>query len=569
MYNYIRNEIKRSIENFIGEKIQVDEIQESKIADFSFKTFKIAEKLGKKQDVLANEISLGVKSLKFIERVSSEGAYVNFFLNYPKTLKEFLKNIRKDKNYGKGKVKKRKIILEHTSINPSGPIHVGRLRNSLIGDALKRILNFYGYEVETHYYVNDIGKQIAIIAQGFADDIKYDNEISKKYKCYENKEDFQIFFEYVVANKKFQEDLKFQQKVQDLIKSAESGNREALEKIKEVAKKCLVGQKKTLDKLNIKFDSFDFESKFIENGSVEKILKKLKDNEFAVENELGFGLNLEKFGLKRRDAITVLARKDGTSVYLTRDLCYHLEKARLGDEMLNILGEDHKFEFLELKCILENFLKLRKPLRVVHFSFVNFEGEELSTRKGLILAVDKLIDEAIEKAKNEIKKRGIASEEIAPIIGIGAIKYHILKTSPQKQITFRWEDALNFDGETGPYIQYAHARCCSLLKKFSADIGKIKIDSICTELSDEEKSLLKKLIKFPYIVENSVNELKPNILASYLYELSSEFSRFYKKCQVLGVEKGISERRILLVDATRIVIKKGLELLGIDAPERM
>ncbi|MEM2918534.1 MAG: arginine--tRNA ligase [Candidatus Altiarchaeota archaeon] len=569
MYNYIRNEIKRSIENFIGEKIQVDEIQESKIADFSFKTFKIAEKLGKKQDVLANEISLGVKSLKFIERVSSEGAYVNFFLNYPKTLKEFLKNIRKDKNYGKGKVKKRKIILEHTSINPSGPIHVGRLRNSLIGDALKRILNFYGYEVETHYYVNDIGKQIAIIAQGFADDIKYDNEISKKYKCYENKEDFQIFFEYVVANKKFQEDMKFQQKVQDLIKSAESGNREALEKIKEVAKKCLVGQKKTLDKLNIKFDSFDFESKFIENGSVEKILKKLKDNEFAVENELGFGLNLEKFGLKRRDAITVLARKDGTSVYLTRDLCYHLEKARLGDEMLNILGEDHKFEFLELKCILENFLKLRKPLRVVHFSFVNFEGEELSTRKGLILAVDKLIDEAIEKAKNEIKKRGIASEEIAPIIGIGAIKYHILKTSPQKQITFRWEDALNFDGETGPYIQYAHARCCSLLKNFSADIGKIKIDSICTELSDEEKSLLKKLIKFTYIVENSVNELKPNILASYLYELSSEFSRFYKKCQVLGVEKGISERRILLVDATRIVIKKGLELLGIDAPERM
>lgn len=568
MYNHIRNEIKRSIENFIGEKIEIDEIQESKIADFSFKTFKIAEKLGKKQDDLAREISSKIKNLKFIERVSSEGPYVNFFLNYSKTLKEFLRNIKKD-DYGKGKVKNRKIILEHTSVNPSGPIHVGRLRNSLIGDALARILKFYGYEIETHYYVNDIGKQIAIISQGFADKLEQDIEILERYKCYKDKEDFQVFFEYVSANKKFQEDLKFQQKVQELIKSAESGDKKALEKIKKIAERCLTGQKKTLDRLNIKFDYFDFESKYIENGSVERIIKKLKNNEFAVENELGFGLNLEKFGLKRREGITVLTRNDGTSVYLMRDICYHIEKSKLGDEMLNVLGEDHKFEFLELKCILENFLGLKKPLRVVHFSFVNFEGEELSTRKGLILAVDKLIDEAIEKAKNEIQKRGIASEEIAPMIGIGAIKYHILKTSPQKQITFRLRDALNFDGETGPYIQYAHARCCSLLKNFSAEIEKIKIEDICTELSNEEKALLKILIKFPYIIENSANELKPNILANYLYELSSDFSRFYKKCQVLGVENKISERRILLVNATRIIINRGLELLGIDAPERM
>ena len=569
MYNRIREEIKKSVESAVCEKISLEEIQESQLGDFSFKTFKLAGKLKKSPADIAKELSGKIKTTKFVKKVESSEAYVNFFLDYNSLLLEFLKEVNNRENYGKEKTKNKKIILEHTSINPSGPIHVGRLRNSLIGDALSRILKFSGYDIETHYYVNDIGKQIAIIALGFVENLPTDQEVVEKYDTYKEKEDFQIFFEYVAANKKFQEDEAFQERVQKLIQNAESGNKKTLDIIRDVAKKCLIGQKKTFDRLNINFDSFDFESRYIENGDVEKVLSKLRKSEVRKENELGFGLDLEKFGLQRREAITVLSRSDGTSVYITRDLCYHLEKATLGDEMINVLGEDHKFEFLELKCILENFLGLKKPLNVVHFSFVNFEGEELSTRKGLIVPVDKLIDDAIEKAENEVEKRKIASKEIAPMIGIGAIKYHILKTSPQKQITFKWDEALNFDGETAPYIQYAHARCCSILKNFEKKIDKINVKKIDSELADEEKILLKRLLTFSHTVENSAKELKPNIIANYLYELASDFSRFYKNCQVLGVDEKISERRILLVNATRIVTKNGLGLLGIDAPEQM
>ncbi len=460
LYREIRERIRESVEGVSSEKISLEEVQESKEGDFSFKTFRLGKKLGKNPEEIAKEIVKKTSTQGYIKKIEAKGPYVNFFLDYGKIFPVLLKGIEDD--YGKGKPKEGKIILEHTSINPSGPVHVGRLRNSLIGDALGRTLKFSGCKVEIHFYVNDIGKQIAIIAQGYKENIKADEDVVVKYKEYKDKEDFQVFFEYVAAYRKFQEDEEFQKRVQGYIQLAESGDKIALNKIRKVAEKCLEGQKETFERLGIKFDSFDFESKYLEDGSVEKILESLKkEKEVVKETDDGcFGLDLGKFGLQRRGEITVLARKDGTSVYLSRDLGYHLEKEKLGERLINILGEDHKFEFLELKTILENFLNLSKPLEVVHYAFVNFEGGELSTRKGLIAPVDRLINEAIEKAGDEIEKRKIAErKKVAPMIGIGAIKYHILKTSAEKPITFRWGDVLNFEGEASPYIQYAHARC--------------------------------------------------------------------------------------------------------------
>lgn len=570
MFPDIKEKAKESLREVVGEPLGHDDITDSPIADFSsIIAFRIAKKRKKDPESIANELVKRIRPKGFIKEIKAERGYINFFLDYSKLIVPVLKEVRsKRESYGKLKPRGKKIILEHTSINPSGPVHIGRVRNSLIGDSLARILRFNGNDVETHYYVNDIGKQIAIIAQGFNEGIKQDESIIKDYREYKDKKDFEVFFEYVAANKKFESDPDFAERVQKLIWLAENGDKQALDEIAQVAKKCLEGQMEIFERLGIDFDFFDFESDYIEKGKVKSILDFLKKSKYSRLTEKGLGLDLKDFGLERRKGPSTLTRSDGTSVYLARDIAYHLDKSKLGDRMINVLGEDHKFEFQELKTILTEIYRLKTPLEVVHYSFVNFEGGELSTRKGLIAPVDRLIDKAIDKAEIEITKRKIAGKDIAPLVGIGAIKYHILKTTPSKPITFRWEEALSFDGEAAPYIQYAHTRCCSILRK-SKELGKIEIEKIDKNLENNEKRLLLKILKFQEIVDKAGRELKPNIVANYLYELSSLFSKFYKECPVLSAGKTVRERRLLLVDATRQVIKNGLLLLGIEAPERM
>jgi len=569
MYHKIRQKIRQMLEQATSEVLKPDEIQESEICDFTSPiAFKLAGKLRKNPKELAEEIAGKIEAGN-LQRVEAVNGHINFFLDYSELISPVMNEISSSgDSYGRGEPKKKKIILEHTSINPSGPVHVGRLRNSLIGDSLARILRFDGYRVETHYYVNDIGKQIAIIAQGFIEEIGPDKEAIKKYRSYAEKEDFKIFFQYVSANRKFESDEEFAQRVQSLIRDAEEGNTKALDEIAQVAGRCLEGQKEIFRKLGINFDFFDFESGWIKEDKIKSVFEFLKNGEHFKTAGAGSGLDLSPFGLEREGGISVLTRSDGTSVYLLRDIAYHLEKAERGDMMLDVLGEDHKFEFQEIKTILQEIYKLKVPLEVIHYSFVNFEGEELSTRKGQIAPVDGLIDEAVEKAEKEIEKRGIAGKDTAPIIGIGAIKYHILKTTPQKPITFSWERALNFDGDASPYIQYAHARCCSILRRSGTNLNSINIDNIDKNLEELEKNLLFMLLKFPAVVGNSAAERKPNTVANYLYELAHSLNRFYRECPVLPAEQGVKERRLLLVNATRQVLN-ALNLLGIEAPERM
>lgn len=564
-----KQQIKTLLKKLTGSEA---ELKPSPVADFGTPiAFKLAPLHKKSPKIIADELAEELKQNlpESVSRVEATNGYINFYLNYNTFSKNILMEVNEKKeNFGKLKKKNLKIILEHTSVNPSGPVHIGRLRNSLIGDSLSRILKFAGFDVETHYYVNDIGKQIAIIAQGFSEGIEPDAEAIKKYPEYKDKDDFQVFFEYVSANREYEKNPMFQEKVQNLIKRAESGDEEAKKQITDAARKCLSGQNKIFKKLNINFDFFDFESEY----DTTEVIEFLKNNEHAEIIDGCLALNLEDFGLKKKGGGSVLAREDGTSVYLARDIAYHLDKIKHGDRLINVLGEDHKFEFMELKTILTEFYKIETQIDVVHFSFVSFEGEQLSTRKGQTAPVDKLIDDAILKAEQEIKKRGIAEVDTAPIIGIGAMKYHIVKREPQKPITFKWEEALNFDGETAPYIQYAHARCCRILEKANFKVPGIGIDEIFNcgfELEKEEKNLIKIISEFEETVARAADDLKPNLIAIYVYDAASNFSKFYKECKVIGTDENVEKRRLLMVDAVRQVIKNALDLIGIDAPERM
>lgn len=555
-----------------GEKLGLEYIDYSPHADLSANIcFKIAKDRGESPVEVAEKLAKKIKPSGVIARVEAKNGFLNFFIDYEK----FGLSVLEDaigKDFGKGMEKKVKIVLEHTSNNPSGPVHVGRLRNSIIGDSLRRILSYAGYKVETRYWVNDVGKQVAIISKALDEPaLALESDLELRYKKYANKDDFRIFFDYVMMNKKFEGDEGFQNEVQELIRAAEKGDTRSMAQIKKAASICLKGQQETYERLGFKFDKWDFESEEIESGRVFKVLNKLKKSKFWIrKDDLGAGLDLSSFGIEKRSGLSVCERGDGTTVYLARDVSYHLEKFKHGDVLVNVLGEDHKLEFQELSTILAEILGVDKPVEVVHFSFVNFEGKQLSTRRGETLPVDQLLDEAEEKALTEIENRGIGSADAAPVIGVGAVKYHIIKTAPGKPITFKWEDALSFEGDAAPYIQYAHARSARILEKSDVKVKGIKAEKLdLSDLHEEEENLVRELSRFPEIVEKSAAERKPHLTATYVLELASGYSRFYKECQVLADDEKLKQRRLVMVYAAKNTIKIALSLLGVDAPERM
>jgi arginyl-tRNA synthetase len=540
-----------------------DDVKPSPVSDFGIPVaFRLAKKEGRNPLALADELASRIRADDVIARAESERGYVNISLK-----DSYLLGLLSDGapiSSGSGP----KVVLEHTSVNPTGPVHVGRVRNTIIGDSIRRILSHTGYDVETHYYVNDIGRQVATIAQGIAEGIRPDESLRGKYSSHAGRSDYETFFAYVEANKRFESDDAFKKRVYSLIHAAENGDETALKNITKVARDCLEGQLKAFDRVGAVFDVFDYESEFITSGSVDEVLKRIRQDQHYVKSGIGEGLDLSDFGIDKRGGMTVCARADGTSVYLTRDIAYHLSKSRIGGRLINVLGEDHKLQFTELKTILEHAFGFSGHLEAVHFSFVDFGGVQFSTRRGDIATVDDLLDEAVSKAAAEIEKRGFGDQDMAEAIGVGAVKFHIVKTSPNKQISFSFDEALNFDGETGPYIQYAHARSCRILEKSGENIEGL--NAACDlDMHPAERALLLKLLSFEDAVLESASQLRPDIIATYLLDLTGQYGRFYMGCPVIDSQGGIRARRLLIVKAVRDRIRAGLELIGIKAPERM
>ncbi|HHY00626.1 MAG TPA: arginine--tRNA ligase, partial [Methanothermobacter sp.] len=451
-----------------------------------------------------------------------------------------------------------KVILEHTSANPNGPLHIGHIRNAIIGDSLARILRAAGFKVETQYYVNDMGRQIAMIVWGLQNLDYHPNR--------DEKADIEIGKLYFKVNQELKENSDVKNQVNTILRIYEEKKPEELEFLfKNVVRKCLEGIGETSQRLQITHDRFVWESQFIRDGSVDKILENLKDH--TSQNDVLY-LDFSDYGIEKE---LILTRSDGTSLYTTRDLAYHLQKSEQSDWVVDVLGSDHKLAIDQLKIALE-LLGGKKP-EVIFYEFITLPEGSMSTRKGVFISVDQLMDEAFRRAQSELKDRRpelneSLSKEIAEIIGIGAIRYFIARLSPEKHLVFKWDEALSFEKGCAS-IQYAHARACKLLEKASAtDKLSVEIDTLdFSELNTLEIDLIKNIAKFTSIVENSARDLRVHPIAQYAMELAGTFNKFYKSVQVIGSDKEIL--RLLLVDKSRITIKNCLDLLGIDAPNSM
>jgi len=489
--------------------------------------------------------NLGVKT-------EAKGPYINFIFGkayVSGTIREAVKP-----GYGSFEKNQVRVVLEHTSANPNGPLHVGHIRNSIIGDTLARAFRKAGFRLEVQYYVNDMGRQIAIVVWGFdhLDNTQIEGE----------KEDAHIARIYIAANREIEKDPGITKEVDTLMQLVENGDPATVKKFRKEVARCLDGFEVTLKNLNVRHDRFVWESDFVRNGNTERIVNKLKRLPQAREEET-LALDLAEFGFENK---YVIRRSDGTSVYAARDLAFHTWKAANFDRIIDVLGADHKLIGAQLQCTLK--LIGEKAPEIVFFEFVSLPEGSMSTRAGKFVSADDLITEIRKRAFDEVTVRRPELDEetrreIAKSVGLAAIRYDIAKVSPEKSTVFDWKEALNFERQSGPYIQYSHARACSILEK-AGDFPE------CYDLeTDQEIALAKQIGKFPVIIERVVTELRPHILATYARELADTFNSFYHFEPVLKSEGDVRNRRLTLVKAAQNTLKESLETLGIDAIRTM
>ncbi|MCX8193861.1 MAG: arginine--tRNA ligase [Candidatus Pacearchaeota archaeon] len=561
----IEEKIKEILKNFTGLKQLTLEIPRSEFGDYAFACFSLASEQKKNPNVVAKELAIKLEKQlpEEISKVEAIGGYVNFTVDKSKFLKAVVEKILAEKDkYGSLQLKG-KALIEHTSINPNASPHIGRIRNAIIGDILARLLKFQGYKTEVHYYVNDVSKQMALLVLGSKGNETFDDLLKL----------------YVKMSKQMEADPELEKKVFEILEKIEQGDKETIIKLNKLVKTAVEGQRNILARLKIFYDFFDYESKYLEKGRHKKILKQLeKTKRLEKDIEGRYVLNQSnmkwQFEKEMKSPVLVLTRSDGTGLYVLRDIAYTIDKMKTAPVNIIVLGEDHKLYFKQLSAALE-LLGYNFP-RVVHYSFILLKtkkgAKKMSTRKGEVILVSDFIEEAIKKAEEEIKKRKrenkIDLKKVAEAIAIGAIRYSIAKVEQDKGILFDWEDALNFEGNSGPYLQYVYARASSILKKLEKEKAKLNKENY-ENIEAKEYSLAKELSLFKEVARVALEQLRPHLLCNYAYKLAQIFNDFYESCPVINAKAGVKERREILVMATKQVLANVLNLIGVPAIEAM
>ena len=525
------------------------------MGDVALPCFKLAKELHKSPVQIAQDLASKINDNN-LEKVEAVNGFLNFFYKPQFISTSLLGNIKLTqseiaKDCGmEGKT----VLFEHTSINPNASPHIGRARNALIADSLVRVFKFLGWKTDVHYFVNDVGKQIAMLVYATKDlqEVSFDDLL-------------QI---YIDINEKAKTDAKIEEEVFALLNKFENGDKKTIELFNRIVSTCIKGQTAIFNELGIYWDKFDYESRYIHEHITDKILEQLKKSPKLFEDENGrYVLDQRGEPIGIDEPMLVVTRQDKTSLYALRDICYSIDKANSGtDRNILVLGEDQKVYFQQISSAMR--LLGAKPAEVVHYSFVLLPDGKMSTRAGNVVLLADFMKEMTQKSNEAIQqKRGVSDIEKAKVVGFGALKYSILRSSPEKNVLFDWNNALNFNGDSSLYSQYNYARIQSILKK--ADIDYKNADySLLT--SPEEIALIKTLANFEDTVLATYNNLNPSLLANYVFGLTTKFSQFYSTQSILNVEnKQLKIARLNLIEKTAQAIKNTLYLLGIEVVDEL
>jgi len=566
------NPAVREISERVGGRLNIPAEEISKLitsppdealGDYAIPCFALAKRLGRPPDEIAGELARALKG-RYIISAQAAGPYVNITVDRTQLLRHILSEIlaRGERYGGSTEGEGKTIVIDYSSPNIARPFSIAHLRSTALGNSLKRIYKHLGYRVVGVNHLGDWGVQFGTLIAAY-----------KRYGSKEEIEEgsvYELFKLYVRFNEEAERDPKLMDEARTWFKRLEEGDPEALEFWQWFVGVSLEAFKRYYELLGVKFEEIRGESAY--RAQTGPLIEELLKSGIAKESEGAIVIPLD-------DELPplILRKKDGATVYATRDLCaaiYHYEKYRF-HKKLYVVGAEQALHFKQLFKALEIMgYPWAKDLVHVPFGMMLFEDEKMSTRKGRVVFLEEVLRRAIELSRNiidSIKKASDLSEEekdeVARDVGVSAVIYADLSRSRTHDINFRWEEVLNFQGKSGPYVQYTHARMCGVLRRYSKEIPK---DPDYSKLSHPyEVSLAKRLEQFPIKVKQAAEEYEPFVIADYLADLAAAANQFYDHCRVLGEEPPLEEARIALVYATKTVLKVGLSLLGMKAPERM
>lgn len=561
----IAKEISKATEieqNEIEGYIEIPKDQNN--GDYAFPCFRLAKTLKKAPQAIAEEIKEKIEIDKnIIEKIEVLGGYINFYINKKLLAKEVLEEIASKEEYGKSEIGKGKnIIVEYSSPNIAKPFHIGHLRTTLIGNSLYRIYKYLGYNTTGINHLGDYGTQFGKMIEAYKMwGQEYDLTVDPINKLMDM---------YVRINDLCKADENVLERCRENFRLLEAGDKYCTDlwnKFKDVS---MVEFEKIYDILNVKFDSYNGEAFY--SDKIDEVIQKLEEKGVLVESEGAKIVDLTDVGIKTP---CIVQKANGSSIYATRDLAAIMYRAKTYDfdKCLYVVAYEQNLHFKQIFAVAKYLVdeKYVKGLEHVSYGMVALPSGRMSTRLGNVVKIEDLINGTIEKAEEIIAEKNPdleEKEEVAKKVGIGAIVYNTLSTANVKDQIFDWNTALNFQGETGPYIQYTYVRTQSVLSKVEE---MPKFEDINIEKLQDEYSInvLKTIYNFKDILTQVTNKEEPSILARYLIDLAKAFSNFYNENKIIGEEKELQDARIYLTSAVGKVLKIGGYLLGMEMPNKM
>jgi len=531
------------------------------MGDYAFPTFRLAKEYRKAPNAIAEDIASKMEGNEFFNRVQNQGPYVNFFIDRNKLAEDVISEVmEKKEKYGSSEMGEgKKVIVEFSSPNIAKPFHIGHIRTTVIGNSLAKIYKFLGFDTVTINHLGDYGTQFGMLISAYKKwgdrEVIEANPISELLKL------------YVRFNKEAEEKPELQDEARYWFKELENKNGEAMELWQWIRDISLKEFNRVYDMLNIKFDSYAGESFY--SDKMPEVLEEMKEKGIVKESEGALIVDLEEYGMPP----ALIMKKDGSTLYTTRDIAAALYRKKHYDfhKNLYVVASQQNLHFKAWIKIVELMgYEWAKDCIHIPFGMVSLEEGTLSTRKGRVVFLEDVLNKAIESTRNIIEERNPNLENkalVAKQVGIGAILFQELFNQRIKDYTFNWDRTLSFEGETGPYVQYTHARANSLLEKggFEHDL-EIDFNHLTGE---DEINIIRMIYDFPGIVVDAMEKNEPFYITRQIVEVAKAFNKFYNSTQIITEDEEAKKARLALVYSTKTVIKTGLGLLGIEAPNKM
>lgn len=562
---YIADKINEAMEIVFGQTMEgvagfLETPPNPEMGDLAFPCFKLSKALRMGPPVIAGKLQSALASDEIIDHVECVGGYLNFFLHktgYAQSIVE--KVLEQKEKYGSSDEGQGRVIcIDYSSINIAKRFHIGHLSTTMIGNALYKIYEHLGYKCVGINHLGDWGTQFGKMIAAY---LKWGN----KEEVEKNGVDALTAL-YVRFHQEAEKDPSLEDEGRLWFKKIEDNDPKATEIFNWFKEITLKDAQRVYDMLGVKFDSYAGESFY--NDKMQPIIDELREKGLLVESQGAYVVDLEEDNMPP----CLILKKDGATLYATRDIAaaFYRKKTYHFYKDLYVVAYQQNLHFKQWFKVVEKMgYEWSKDLEHVPFGMVSYEGRALSTREGYVVYLDELLNRAVEKAREIIEEKSPNlpdKDKVARQVGIGAVVFFDLFNNRIKDIDFRWDRALNFDGETGPYVQYTHARCCSLLAK----AGELDAEADYAALENPAaQEVVRTLERFPEVVSEACHRNEPSLVTRYTVELASNFNRFYYENRILTEDAAQSKARANLTAATASCLRTALSLIGVEAPEKM